>query len=169
VKDDYYKHTFEVKIGKEESVAALKKAIKEEKSQAFREVDADPLVLWNENIPLDEHLKETVEKLGLVDENLYSLILECRRFFLNNQKMDTSTSSSRICLSVSSNFYCFSVFAEFDTKVDFFTRLLSKHWHQKHIHVAIQRCPLGVHESMLQLRNNVSFVADFSWPTIRTG
>jgi Crinkler effector protein N-terminal domain len=52
VKDDYYKHAFEVKIGKEEPVATLKKDMKEEKSQTFREVDAGSLVLWNENIRL---------------------------------------------------------------------------------------------------------------------
>jgi hypothetical protein len=67
VRSDDYKHAFEVKIGMEESVAALKKAIKEEKSHMFRSVDADSLVLWNVNISCDEHLKEAVDKRGLVD------------------------------------------------------------------------------------------------------
>ena len=86
MKDDNYKHAFEVKIGKEESVAALKKAIKEKKSQAFREIDANSLVLWNQDIPVDEHLKETVDKLGLVDEKSLSPITRLSEIFPNPLK-----------------------------------------------------------------------------------
>ena len=72
VRDDDYKHAFEVKIRMNDSVASLKQCIKEVAGQTFRDVDANTLVLWNENIPLDEHLKEAVHKLGLVDKKSLS-------------------------------------------------------------------------------------------------
>ena len=54
---------FEVKIGANKSVTALKKAIKEEKSQTFQDVQADSLVLWKVSLPFDGTFNE---KLGLV-------------------------------------------------------------------------------------------------------
>jgi hypothetical protein len=45
VKGKHYNHAFEVKIGNEESVAALKKAIKEEKRLDFDHITANSLVL----------------------------------------------------------------------------------------------------------------------------
>ena len=68
MRDDDHKHTFEVKIGMNDSVATLKERIKEKADQTFHDMDAKSLVLWNENIPLDEHLKEAVNRLGLDDE-----------------------------------------------------------------------------------------------------
>ena len=67
-------HAFEVTIGMEDSVAVLKDVIKEKKSNAFHDVDADSLVLWNADIPIpiDENLKEAVDKLDLVDEKALS-------------------------------------------------------------------------------------------------
>ncbi|KIL58376.1 hypothetical protein M378DRAFT_86543 [Amanita muscaria Koide BX008] len=70
VRGDDYMRTFEVKIEMGEPVAAFRNAIKEKWRPDFDHVDADSLGLWNVNIPLDENLKETVDKLGLVDENL---------------------------------------------------------------------------------------------------
>ena len=45
VKGEHYNHAFPVEIGKENWVADLKDAIKENKSHLFRDVDADSLVL----------------------------------------------------------------------------------------------------------------------------
>jgi hypothetical protein len=70
VKGEPYKHTFEVKIGKEESVAALKKAIKEEKSPDFDHIPADSLVLWNASIPYNPSLTDNVDTLHLDDDGL---------------------------------------------------------------------------------------------------
>src|SRR4030081_1617219 len=68
VREDDCNRAFEVKIGREESVAALRKAIKEKKKPEFDHIPADSLVLWDVKIPLDENLKEAVDKLGLVDK-----------------------------------------------------------------------------------------------------
>src|ERR1700692_556695 len=69
VKGEPYKHTFEVKIGEEETVAALKKAIKEEKSPDFDHIPAGSLVLWNAPVRFNRNLKEKVEALNLVDDD----------------------------------------------------------------------------------------------------
>jgi Crinkler effector protein N-terminal domain len=113
-----YRHAFEVKIGMEESVVAVRKAIKENESQ-FRDIDADSLVLWSVKIPSGENLKEIVDKLGLADENSLS---PCRTSFLNNQLMDTST-SSRICLLVSTDVLLFLPICGTDATVLFFSRI----------------------------------------------
>jgi Crinkler effector protein N-terminal domain len=81
VHDDDYKHAFEVKLGMDDSVAALKNVIKKEKSPLFNHIPADSLVLWNENIPLDEHLKEAVDKLGLVNEKSLSPATRMSKIF----------------------------------------------------------------------------------------
>ena len=71
VRDDEFSRVFEVKIGQEESVPALKEAIKEKKSQAFRDVDVDSLVLWKVSVPFNRSLKGNVEQLNLIhDESL---------------------------------------------------------------------------------------------------
>jgi hypothetical protein len=70
VHGDYYKHTFKVKIGNEESVTALKKAIKEEKRPDFDHIIADSLTLWKVPVSFNKNLKESVEALNLVDDNL---------------------------------------------------------------------------------------------------
>jgi hypothetical protein len=71
VRDDEFSRVFEVKMGRERSVAALKEAIKEKKSQAFRDVDADSLVLWKVSAPFNRSLKGNVEQLNLIhDESL---------------------------------------------------------------------------------------------------
>lgn len=73
MKDDHYKHLFIVSIGKEKSVAALKEAIKQEKSNMFREIDASSLVVWNVSIPYDRNLAENVNNLNLVDDDMLSV------------------------------------------------------------------------------------------------
>ena len=47
-------HAFEVQIGRDESISALKKLIKAEKPVAFAHVDADNLRLWMVNISADQ-------------------------------------------------------------------------------------------------------------------
>jgi Crinkler effector protein N-terminal domain len=69
VKGEPYKNAFEVKIGNEESVAALKECIKEKTSQTFREVDAKSLVLWNVSIPHNPTLTDSVDALQLLDDD----------------------------------------------------------------------------------------------------
>jgi Crinkler effector protein N-terminal domain len=55
-------YTFEVRIGKDESVAALK----EYNWPNFREVDAKSLVIWNASAPFDKNPKDHIKALGLV-------------------------------------------------------------------------------------------------------
>ena len=69
VKGEPYKRAFEVKIGKEESVAALKEAIKEKKSPDFNHIPADSLVLWNVSIPYNPSLTNNVDTLRLLDDD----------------------------------------------------------------------------------------------------
>ena len=69
VHGDDYQQAFEVKIGEEETIAALKKAIKEEKSPDFDHIPADSIVVWNALILFNRDLKEKVEALNLVDDD----------------------------------------------------------------------------------------------------
>jgi hypothetical protein len=68
VRGDDYKQAFPVKIDKAESVAELRKSIKE-KRRAFRDVDADSIVLWSAPILCDRRLKAQVEGLILAEDN----------------------------------------------------------------------------------------------------
>ena len=72
LKGDHYKRAFRVTIGMEESVDDLKEVIKERMKPSFDHIPANSLVLWNVKIPLDKHLKEAVDKLGLVGEESLS-------------------------------------------------------------------------------------------------
>jgi hypothetical protein len=65
VRGDHYTQAFEVKIGKEESVAALKENIKEKAGQTFRDIDDKSLVLWKASVTYNKNLKENVELLDL--------------------------------------------------------------------------------------------------------
>ena len=65
VRGDHYKQAFPVKIEEDEDIAALKKAIKEEKSKTFHEFEADSLVLWKTSVTYNTNLKENVERLDL--------------------------------------------------------------------------------------------------------
>ncbi len=68
---DSSKQIFPVKIASTETVGTLKKAIKEEKPHAFRDVDADKLALWSVSFPTepDEVLQEKLEKFEAHNEN----------------------------------------------------------------------------------------------------
>jgi hypothetical protein len=69
VHGDDYKQAFPVKIGREETVAELKKSIKKEKSRAFRDIDADSIVLWSRSILCDRRLKAQVEGVILAEDD----------------------------------------------------------------------------------------------------
>ena len=62
--DDHHR-VFQVEISTTKTVAALKKAIKEEKKHAFQHVDADILNLWKISIPADGNLKKNLDNLEL--------------------------------------------------------------------------------------------------------
>jgi Crinkler effector protein N-terminal domain len=70
VRGDDYKNAFEVKIGKEETVAELREAIKKENTQMCRAIDANLLVLWKVSILCDQNLAKNVDDLNLVDDTL---------------------------------------------------------------------------------------------------
>jgi len=69
---------FEIKIAPTESVSALKKAIKEEKKQTFRDVDADTLQLWkvSDLIPTISHIDADDLVIGKVNINLKKGVLK---------------------------------------------------------------------------------------------
>jgi hypothetical protein len=74
VRDEHSNQAFEVKIGNDESVAALKEAIKAKKRPEFDHIPADSLVLWASSVPYNENLKENVERLNLdYDKSLQPL------------------------------------------------------------------------------------------------
>jgi len=56
-------HIFEVKIDDDDTIAALKKSIKEEYARRLRYVFAPDLVLWKCSIPDDPNLKETLNAI----------------------------------------------------------------------------------------------------------
>jgi hypothetical protein len=64
-------HIFQVEIARTKTVAALKEAIKEEKKQAFRDVDADSLKLWAVSIPVDASFEVNVTNFD-IDEQFLS-------------------------------------------------------------------------------------------------
>ena len=69
LRGDDYTRVLEVKIGGEESVAALKEAIKEKTRPDFDDIRADSLVLWKVSVPFNPSLPEDVERLNLIVEN----------------------------------------------------------------------------------------------------
>jgi hypothetical protein len=69
MRGDDPQQTFEVEIDKAESVAALKKRIKDENGETFRGVDARLLLLWGVCEPFDQSIKEKIEALNLVVDN----------------------------------------------------------------------------------------------------
>ena len=66
---DKYKQAFEVEIGTNKSIAALKKLVKQKKSATFHDVDAGSISLWRVSIPCDRGLEAKVEDLTLIDDN----------------------------------------------------------------------------------------------------
>ena len=67
VRGDNYSNTFIVNINEDETVADLRKAIKEKKRPQFDDVPADSLSLWKASVLIDRDLKESVEALNLVE------------------------------------------------------------------------------------------------------
>ena len=67
VRGDNDSNTFVVNIDEDETVADLRKAIKEEKRPQFDDVPADSLSLWKASVLIDRDLKESVEALNLVN------------------------------------------------------------------------------------------------------
>ncbi|TDL27062.1 hypothetical protein BD410DRAFT_783216 [Rickenella mellea] len=61
---------FGVEIGREASIAALKRAIKNKKPNGLAHIDADALRLWkvSQAIPVDRSFKEKIEVLKLTDQ-----------------------------------------------------------------------------------------------------
>ena len=56
---------FPVEVDRDENVGGLKKAIKEEKKQAFDHIDADSLDVWNVSIPIDEDTNLQAQVKGM--------------------------------------------------------------------------------------------------------
>jgi hypothetical protein len=56
-------HTIQVKLDAHEPVSFLKKLIKNEYTHRFSNIDASDLVLWKCLIPIDDNLKENLEKI----------------------------------------------------------------------------------------------------------
>ena len=71
---DAYRHVFGVKIGEDETVAALKKAIKEKCRPDFDHIPADSLILWSVSVPFNSSLYENVERLNLVEDKSLQLL-----------------------------------------------------------------------------------------------
>ena len=69
VHDDDPRHVFPVKIARTESVGTLKRSIKDDNPESFRDVDARSLVLWKVSIPVNDGFKENVRKVDLRDED----------------------------------------------------------------------------------------------------
>jgi Crinkler effector protein N-terminal domain len=65
VRGDDSNWAFKVEIGNEESVSALKEAIKEKKRPKFDHIPADSIFLWAFPIRYNENLRENVEWLDL--------------------------------------------------------------------------------------------------------
>jgi hypothetical protein len=84
---------FEVKISKAETVAALKKAIRNEKPVAFRDVDADTLALYNVSLPdaSDPQLEESLNKLSLDKEKRLGARTKLSKVFPESTPGDDTT------------------------------------------------------------------------------
>jgi Crinkler effector protein N-terminal domain len=78
--DDHH-CVFPVEIAPTKTVGALKKAIKEEKKHAFRNVDADILLIWEVSIPVDGNLKKNLNNLKLADGRSLSPVDELLEVF----------------------------------------------------------------------------------------
>ncbi|KAF8222041.1 hypothetical protein L208DRAFT_1324552 [Tricholoma matsutake] len=75
-------NVFEVEIGANKLVAALKKSIKEEKQPAFDHITTDPLVLWKVYIPHDPNFEQTVNETKFDDNNALRPLLKLFTIFL---------------------------------------------------------------------------------------
>ena len=62
VQGDDIDRIFPVEIAPTKTVGALKDVIKEKKKHAFRDIDADILVLWEVSIRIDDNFDKNLEK-----------------------------------------------------------------------------------------------------------
>src|SRR6267154_5084720 len=69
VHDDDPRYVFPVKIARTESVGTLKRSIKDDNPESFRDVDARSLVLFKVSIPANDSFKENVSRVELKDED----------------------------------------------------------------------------------------------------
>ena len=68
VRGDDFSNVFIVKIDEDETVAALRKAIKEKKRPKFDDIPAKSLsLLWKASVHYNPNLEKDVEALGLVN------------------------------------------------------------------------------------------------------
>ncbi|KAF9230494.1 hypothetical protein BU15DRAFT_57182, partial [Melanogaster broomeanus] len=77
-------NVFPVKIDKTENVGTLKELIKSKKQIAFRDVDADALILWKAPESLlcdDDAFQERIEALNLQDEKPLHPVKRLSRIF----------------------------------------------------------------------------------------
>ena len=82
VHDDDPRHVFPVKIVRTESVGTLKRSIRDDNPESFRDVDARSLVLWKVSIPVNDGFKENVRKVELRDEDALSPVDRLSKVFL---------------------------------------------------------------------------------------
>jgi hypothetical protein len=81
MRGDHPDHVFEVKIGEDESVAALKDVIKEKKRPYFDDVPADTLMLWKVSIPYDANLEQKVNETEFDDNTALRPLLKLSTSF----------------------------------------------------------------------------------------
>ena len=62
-------HVFDVEIGSKTFVSTLRKAIKAEAIDVFRDVAPRNIVLWKVSIPIDPNLAKNIDELCLVREH----------------------------------------------------------------------------------------------------
>jgi Crinkler effector protein N-terminal domain len=62
VSGDIPGHIFTIEIADNKNVSALKKAIKVEKPDTFKHVEADAIVLWGVSLPYDDSLQGIAAK-----------------------------------------------------------------------------------------------------------
>jgi len=82
VHDDDPRHVFPVKIARTESVGTLKRSIKDDNPESFRDVDARSLVLWKVSIPVNDGFKENLSRVELRDEDALSPVDRLSKVFL---------------------------------------------------------------------------------------
>jgi len=81
MRGDHPDHVFEVEIGANKSVAALKDAIKEKKRPYFDHVPADTLMLWKVSIPYDANLEQKVNETESDDDTALRPLLKLSTSF----------------------------------------------------------------------------------------
>ena len=64
-----------------ESVGTLKRSIRDDNPESFRDVDARSLDLWKVSIPVNDGFKENVRKVELRDEDALSPVDRLSKVF----------------------------------------------------------------------------------------